>query len=183
MSEQQPSFLQQHFPLLTTYDQDMKEFIERRRKNYRPVQITVAAIVVVLVVLVFYHSSEPDGQAGSGARQHDAAMACLKMQDSLGDFSANYSGQSTDNRWPASGLSSSATIELDELNTNHSYTHSGQVTTTIVIGRVKEKPESVAWIQEELKNLTSTAIYIVDDPEASLHLERNHGRESIVYLK
>lgn len=67
-------------------------------------------------------------------------------------------------------------LRAGRLETNSNYT------TTIVVGRLNAQPESVAWINESL-NVTDSAIYIVDDPLAKLHLKKNRGRESMVYIK
>lgn len=56
-------------------------------------------------------------------------------------------------------------------------------TTTIVLGRLDKDEEKVKWVESELGNITTKAIYIVDDPKAALHLDKNHGREAMVYLK
>lgn len=52
-----------------------------------------------------------------------------------------------------------------------------------MVGRTDSGEEGVAWIKDELKDITKSAIYIVDDPEAELHLNRNKGREAMVYMK
>lgn len=56
-------------------------------------------------------------------------------------------------------------------------------TTTIIVGRLDRDPAGVAWINDVLKDISKKAIYIVDDPNAPLHLDRNKGREAMVYLK
>jgi len=48
-----------------------------------------------------------------------------------------------------------------------------------VIGKLKD--DDVSWIARELPDL-ETAIYVVDDPQAPLHVPRNKGREAMVYL-
>ena len=63
-------------------------------------------------------------------------------------------------------------------------TRKGEYTTTIVLGRMTKDTEKVQWVHDELNNITTRSIYIVDDtntPEP--HLERNHGREGMVYVK
>jgi len=55
--------------------------------------------------------------------------------------------------------------------------------TTIVVGRLNDDPAGVAWIHDTLKDIPNKAIYIVDDVNAPLHLDRNKGREAMVYLK
>lgn len=57
----------------------------------------------------------------------------------------------------------------------------GNYTATIVSGRLAAQTEEVKWIHD-LQNITDKAIYIVDDPSAEHHLEKNHGREAMVYL-
>ncbi|KAI9718469.1 MAG: hypothetical protein M1828_006714 [Chrysothrix sp. TS-e1954] len=60
---------------------------------------------------------------------------------------------------------------------------SSPYTTTVVTGRLDDDPFQVDWIMRKIRDLTTKAIYIVDDPGAPLHLPRNHGRESMVYLR
>lgn len=59
----------------------------------------------------------------------------------------------------------------------------GDYTATVVSGRLAADEDAVAWIHNELRDVTDRAIYIVDDPKAGdYHLEKNHGREAMVYL-
>lgn len=54
--------------------------------------------------------------------------------------------------------------------------------TTVVTGVLSNNRTEADWIHD-LDHVERKAIYIVDDLEAELHLERNHGREAAVYLK
>lgn len=56
-------------------------------------------------------------------------------------------------------------------------------TTTVVAGRLASEESEASWITEKLHDVTRRAVYVVDDSEALLHLEKNHGRESAVYLQ
>lgn len=59
---------------------------------------------------------------------------------------------------------------------------SSHYTSTIVLGRLNKDSEGVAWVSK-LKDITTEAIYVVDDVHAPLHLQENHGREAMVYLQ
>ena len=50
---------------------------------------------------------------------------------------------------------------------------------TFVAGRLKK--DDVSWVKEQFPDLP-TAIYVVDDPSAPLHIPVNKGREAMVYL-
>ena len=56
-------------------------------------------------------------------------------------------------------------------------------TTTVVTGRLDDDPFQVDWIVHKIRDLTARPVYIVDDPGAPLHLNENHGRESMIYLR
>lgn len=58
-----------------------------------------------------------------------------------------------------------------------------KLTTAVVVGRTDAGINGTAWIFEKLQDVTNAAIYIVDDPTAPLHLDRNKGREAMVYIK
>lgn len=56
-------------------------------------------------------------------------------------------------------------------------------TTTIVLGRLEKELSRVQWVYDDLANITNTAVYIVDNAQSDQpHLQRNHGREAMVYL-
>ena len=67
--------------------------------------------------------------------------------------------------------------------TSTSLPKSRPYTTTVVLGRLHDDEESVSWVTTRLENITTEALYVVDDESAPLHLKKNHGRESMVYLK
>ena len=52
-------------------------------------------------------------------------------------------------------------------------------TRTLVISRMSD--EDVSWVEEELPDF-ETAIYVADDPKASLHPPKNKGHEVMIYL-
>lgn len=57
-------------------------------------------------------------------------------------------------------------------------------TSTVVMGRMEREADDMAWVNNELKNITGSHIYIVDNPTTYLpHLDKNHGREARVYLE
>jgi len=74
-------------------------------------------------------------------------------------------------------------LEDSDLTTAKKPDNFDDLTTTIVVGRLDKDPAGVAWLHDELKDITTKAIYIVDDVNAPLHLDRNKGREAMVYLK
>ena len=52
-------------------------------------------------------------------------------------------------------------------------------TLTLVVARLQK--EDVSWIKDELPDI-QTAVYVVDDPTAELHVPQNKGHEAMVYL-
>lgn len=53
----------------------------------------------------------------------------------------------------------------------------------IVLGRMSSEEARVQWVHDKVFEIDETVIYVVNDPTTEgPHLERNHGRESAVYM-
>lgn len=81
----------------------------------------------------------------------------------------------------------SNSITLDpHLSTPYNETSaaSDEYTTTIVLGRMSQDSERIQWVYDDLQNITERAVYMVDNSTYDgPHLDRNHGREAMVYMK
>ena len=82
---------------------------------------------------------------------------------------------------PETSFSSSSSYSSSKHSSHHK---KKDYTSTIVLGRMNSDAEKVKWVHDDLNNITTRMIYIVDDPNTDQpHLEKNHGREGMVYMK
>ncbi len=151
----------------------------RNTKNYFFVLLASLFLVTFWYSYNFYSSTSTDAYAGHlDVKSHPSGPAIPYLKNLLSFKAAKSDGSES----LATESATRTSVTSPTASTKDLGSTSDNYTTTLVVGRLNKEVWGVQWIHDELPNLTSKAIYIVDDPGAPYHLNENNGRESMVYL-
>lgn len=152
----------------------------RNAKNYLFVLLGSLLLITFWSSYSFYSSSAKGADVGHlNVISQPSGTAIPYLKNILGFKGAEPTGVKSVATELATSVSAAA---LPTASPKNDGSTSDNYTTTLVVGRLNKEVWGVQWIHDELPNLTSKAIYIVDDPGAPYHLDENNGRESMVYL-